>query len=105
VAVAFEGTPLDVSIPRNRLAASANEVRDWFKLIAAEERFETAGFELLSLGETAEPNRAAARRPSVGSVIARLGSVAATRDAGYEGKDTLEWTTALASLCTRHPGT
>jgi hypothetical protein len=101
-AVAYEGRPVDVSIPRNRLEAGKTDVRDWFKLIAAEDRFEVGAFELPDLS-TASALRPVARQQGTGSTFARLTGRAADRDAGGDAAGASEWSTVLVSVRTVLP--
>lgn len=101
-AVAFEGKPVDVSIPRHRLEAGEPVVRDWFKLIAAEERFEASAFELPGLGLEFR-SRAVFTRQAAGSTLDRLTGQSPSRDAGTAVLDAPDWSTALVSVRTERP--
>jgi hypothetical protein len=101
-AVAYEGRPVDVSIPRSRLDAGETEVRDWFKLIAAEHRFEVGAFELPDLSAAPVP-RPVTRQRGTGSTLARLTSRAPGRDAGADAAGPSDWSTALVNLRTVLP--
>ncbi|WP_250009814.1 caspase family protein [Actinoplanes sp. M2I2] len=98
-AVAFEGRPIDVSIPRERLEAGGTEVYDWLKLIAAEQRFAAEAYELPALDGVLQ-QRGAERGRGQRTVLDRLADRAIARDAGEESADVLEWTTALLTLHT-----
>ena len=50
-AVAYEGRPIDISVPQQRLDAGGADVYDWLKLIAAEQRFASDGY------KSAQPRR------------------------------------------------
>jgi hypothetical protein len=102
-AVAFEGRPVDISVPKERLEAGGSEVYDWFKLIAAEQRFAAGGYELPNLDGFIE-RRSATRGPGPRTVLDRLADRAVTRDAGDEATGTPEWTTTLLTLHTERPG-
>ncbi|MGX1916125.1 caspase family protein [Streptomyces phaeochromogenes] len=97
--VAFDGRPVDVSIPKERLRTRGSEVFDWLKLIASEQRFEPEGFELPNLDGTVQ-SRAAMRAPGKRTVLDRLADRVVTRDAGCESVETPEWTTTLVTLRT-----
>lgn len=98
-AVAFEGRPIDVSVPAERVGTDRGEVYDWLKLIAAEQRFGSSGYNLPNLdGHLAR--RSATRTPGHRTVLDRLADRAVTRDAGAAVFDALDWTTALLTLHT-----
>jgi hypothetical protein len=97
--VAFEGKPIDVSIPKERLETGGTEVHDWLKLIAAEQRFAADAFELPNLDGVLRP-RSATRGRGRRTVLDRLADRALTRDAGDEPMDAPEWTTTLVTLHT-----
>ncbi|GAA4263584.1 caspase family protein [Dactylosporangium darangshiense] len=97
--VAFEGRPIDVSIPKERLEAGGTEVHDWLKLIAAEQRFAADAYELPTLGGTVG-YRGGDRRRGPRTVLDRLANRAVHRDAGDEAVDVPEWTTTLVTLRT-----
>ena len=44
--MALGGRPIDLTVPQERLDAGGTEVRDWLKLIACEQRFESDAFDL-----------------------------------------------------------
>jgi hypothetical protein len=101
-AVAYEGRPVDVSIPRSRLEAGETEVRDWFKLVAAEHRFEVGAFELPDLSAASMP-RPVARQLGTENTLARLTGRAAGRDAGADAAGAPEWSTMLVNIRTVLP--
>ena len=98
-AVAYEGRPIDISVPQQRLDAGGTEVYDWLKLIAAEQRFASDGYELPNLDGFITA-RSAARGLGPRSVLDRLADRAVTRDAGDEATGAPEWTTALITVHT-----
>lgn len=101
--MAFEGRPIPISIPQARLDAGGAQVRDWLKLIASEQRFESDAYELPNLdGVVTLPARAG--RAGRLSVLDRIGNRALTRDAGSEAPEGApEWTTAMVSIVTERP--
>jgi hypothetical protein len=101
-AVAFEGRPVDISIPQDRLAAGGTEVYDWIKLIAAEQRFASDAYELPNLDGAITP-RSATRGLGPRSILDRLADRAMTRDAGDEPTGAPEWTTTLVTVHTYRP--
>jgi Caspase domain len=101
-AVAYEGRPVDISVPQQRLAAGGTEVYDWLKLIAAEQRFDSDAYELPNLDGSSTP-RSAARALGPRSVLDRLADRVVTRDAGEEAIRAGEWTTSLVTVRTYCP--
>ena len=98
-AVAYEGRPIDISVPQQRLDAGGADVYDWLKLIAAEQRFASDGYELPNLDGFITA-RSAARGLGPRSILDRLADRAVTRDAGDEATGAPEWTTALITVHT-----
>jgi hypothetical protein len=74
-------------------------VRDWFKLIVAEEEFSSRPFELGRLDARVP---ATERGPAgLGGILDRLGRIAVHRDAGSaEPFAAYEWTTAMVRIRT-----
>lgn len=101
-AVAYEGRPVDISVPRQRLEAGGTEVYDWLKLIAAEQRFASDAYELPNLDGFITP-RPATRGLGTRSILDRLAGRAMTRDAGDESTGAPEWTTTLVTIRTYCP--
>ncbi len=101
-AVAYEGRPIDISVPRQRLEAGGADVYDWLKLIAAEQRFASDGYELPNLDGLITA-RSTARGLGPRSILDRLADRAVTRDAGDEPAGAAEWTTALIAVHTYLP--
>jgi Caspase domain len=101
-AAAYEGRPIDVSVPNERLEAVGAEVFDWLKLIAAEQRFAVDAYDLPNLDGVFQP-RASTRGRGPRTVLDRLAERAVTRDAGAEPTEASEWTTALVTLHTHGP--
>jgi hypothetical protein len=101
-AVAYEGRPIDISVPEQRLKAGGTEVYDWLKLIAAEQRFDSDAYELPNLDGFITP-RSAARGLRPRSVLDRLADRVVTRDAGDEAVRAAEWTTSLVTIRTFCP--
>ncbi|MGW2490723.1 caspase family protein [Streptomyces sp. NPDC001606] len=102
VTVAYDGRPVDVSLPAERLGVAGAEVLDHLKLIASEQRFSPDAFELPVLD--GPPSRRAPSRAGTGrTLLDRLAGPAATRDLGSAGPDAPEWTTALVTLRTFGP--
>jgi hypothetical protein len=106
VTVAFDGRPVDVSVPKERLGAQDSEVLDWMKLVACEQRFAPGGYELPNLDGIIAA-RSATRAAGPRSVLDRLADRVVTRDAGDDGDEAStqapEWTTALVTLRTFGP--
>lgn len=98
-AVAYEGRPVDISVPKERLAAGGTKVYDWFKLIAAEQRFAADAYELPNLDGVITP-RPPTRGLGPRSVLDRLADRAVSRDAGDEAAGAPEWTTTLVTVRT-----
>lgn len=98
-AAAYEGRPIDVSIPKERLAEGGTEVYDWLKLVASEQRFVADAFDLPNLDVVGQPCTTS-RGQGRSTVLDRLADRAMTRVAGDEPVDAPEWTTALVTLHT-----
>ena len=100
--VAFDGRPVDVSIPKERLNTPGAEVYDWLKLIASEQRFAPEGYELPNL-DGIFPTRSATRGTQSRTVLDRLADRVVSRDAGDDVVEAPEWTTTLVTLRTHGP--
>ena len=100
--VAFDGRPVDATIPEGRLRNGGAEARDVLKLIASEQRFQPDGYELPNL-DGALPARSSSRRPPNRTILDRLADRVATRDVGDEVVVAHEWTTAMVTLVTHGP--
>jgi caspase domain-containing protein len=89
---ALHGRPVQFSLPGGAVPAAGARVRDWLKLIVAEEEFGSRPFEQDALGE---PSRRGA-----------LPRVAMTRDAGDgdDPDDRYDWATTTVGLLTEVPG-
>ncbi|MBG0565470.1 caspase family protein [Actinoplanes aureus] len=103
-AVAFHGRPIDIGLPQKRIEAGGTQVRDWLKLIAAEQRFEPDAYALPNLDEVVTRGPAT-RGPGRRSVLDRIGDRVVTRDAGddEEPAGAPEWTTTTVALVTERP--
>lgn len=101
-AVAYEGRPVDISVPQQRLEAGGTEVYDWLKLIAAEQRFASDSYELPNL-DGFITLRSATRGLGPRSILDRLADRAVTRDAGNEPTGAPEWATTLVTVRTYCP--
>lgn len=102
-AVAFQGRPIDISLPKERVEAGGTQVRDWLKLIVSEQRFESEAYALPNLDEVVT-RTAATRGPGRRSVLDRIGDRVVTRDAGDDEPDEApEWTTTTLTLITERP--
>jgi hypothetical protein len=101
-AVAYEGRPIDISVPQQRLDAGGTAVYDWLKLIAAEQRFASDGYELPNL-DGFITRRSATRGLGPRSILDRLADRTVTRDAGDEATGAPEWTTTLTTVHTYWP--
>jgi hypothetical protein len=82
VGAAFEGRPIPVTLPKDREAAPGAVVKDWFKVIAADEEFSSSAYELPRLDE---PGARGVRRAPSGAPA---------------GGD---WTTSIVGLVTEVP--
>lgn len=100
--VAYDGRPVDVSVPKERMGTPRAQVDDWFKLIAAEQRFAPEGFELPNLDGIVQ-TRGATRTDRPRTVLDRLADRVVTRDAGDEAVAAMEWTTAMITVRTHQP--
>ncbi|MGW5070984.1 hypothetical protein ACWEQJ_33780, partial [Streptomyces cyaneofuscatus] len=100
--VAFDGRPVDISLPRDRLGTPGSEVTDWLKLIASEQRLAPGSFELPAL-DGVLPAGSAGRDISRRGILGRLGDPVATRDAGELEEEGPDWTTTLVTLRTFGP--
>jgi hypothetical protein len=100
--VAFDGRPVDVSVPKERFGTPGAEVLDWLKLIASEQRFAPEGYELPNL-DGIVPIRSATRGTQTRTVLDRLADRVVTRDAGDDVVEAPEWTTTLVTLRTHGP--
>jgi len=104
-AVAFAGKPIDVRIPNERLTACGDTVYDWLKVFASEHRFASENYVLPNLDGVI--GRASVRSAAgLRSVLDRLATKTKTRDAGAAESVAIsaEWTTAMITLRTMHPG-
>lgn len=98
--VAFEGRPIDISLPKERIDAGGTQVRDWLKLIASEQRIDPDAYALPNL-DGVVTRSASTRRAGRPTVLDRIGHRATTRDAGDEAPEGApEWTTAMVSILT-----
>lgn len=95
------GKPLSAMLPPGRELVAGAEVRDWLKLIVAEEPIGRLSFELPPLDQP----RARTRSLGVAGFVERLGLRATTRDlrelpvSAVEG----DWTTAILPLVSQVP--
>ncbi|WP_369222074.1 caspase family protein [Streptomyces sp. R39] len=99
--VAYDGRPVDISLPAERLAVPGSQVLDHLKLIASEQRFAPDAFDLPILD--ARCPRPTARITSRRTPLDRLAARVVTRDLGDYGAGAPEWTTALVTLRTFGP--
>jgi Caspase domain len=103
VGAASDGRPTPITLPPGREVRPGAQVRDWFKLLVAEQQFGSLAFELPRLDEP--PTRSTdAIRPR--GIVDRLGLRATARDAGDDegpGADGGDWTTAILPLVTVVP--
>ncbi|MGH9222726.1 MAG: caspase family protein [Acidimicrobiales bacterium] len=99
--VALEGKPIKASLPQDRAVRPGALVRDWFKLIFADEQFGATAFDLPRLGEPPARSVLTGRQGFVG----RLG-LSITRDLGDEDEDAppSDWSTVILPLVTVVPG-
>ncbi|GLZ28019.1 hypothetical protein Lesp02_02090 [Lentzea sp. NBRC 105346] len=98
---ALQGKRITVSLPRGRDSRPGAEVKDWLKLLVAEERFGSLTFELPPLGEPVRDGLP----HDVRGVLGRLGFRATSRDFDTEissagGGD---WATEVLPLITDIP--
>ena len=98
VGAATRGRSVSVTLPPGRDPALGEEVRDWLKLIVAEEPFGRLGFELPPLGQPWSHSRT--RSQGVVGFVERLGLRATTRDLGEVDVGAVggDWTTAILPL-------
>lgn len=98
---ALQGKPITVSLPRGRDIRPGAQVKDWLKLLVAEEPFGSLTFELPPLGE---PVRDGLPR-DVRGVLGRLGFRATSRDFDTEISSVNggDWATEVLSLITHIP--
>lgn len=96
-AAALDGRPMPVSLPKDR--AVPGEVRDWLKLIVADEEFASAAFTMPPLGE---PVDRSARAFRARGFVDRLGLRATSRDFGDEVDVTAagDWATVIVPVLT-----
>lgn len=101
VGAALSGKALRAELPPGRPVVPGASVRDWFKLIVAEEQFGSAGYELPRLDEA--PTRAT--RPVARGILERLGLAATLRDIGDDDEDEPagDWATAVIPVVTVVP--
>ena len=98
-AAAFDGDPVEFSLPDDRPVRSGAEVRDWIQLIVAEEEFGSEAFRLDPLGS---PDPAGASRSgSLSGVLDLLGRQAMHRVARRRPRSAYDWTTRLLPVVTR----
>ncbi|HET8952220.1 MAG TPA: caspase family protein [Solirubrobacteraceae bacterium] len=88
VGAAREGRPVPVTLPPDREAAPGAVVKDWFKVIAADEEFSSSAYDLPLLGEPAPRGEATARGVSRRPSGAPAGG---------------DWTTSIVGLVTEVP--
>jgi hypothetical protein len=101
VAHAFEGGPAWFILPDERGILPGALVRDWLKLLVAEEEFASTMFEQPGLGEPGLPLARTALR--YGN-LNRLGCAVAYRDmAAAAGQPALDWTTTTVPVVTCVP--
>jgi hypothetical protein len=96
---ALAGRPVQLSLPAGAEAVRGESVRDWFKLIVAEQEFSSRPFELARLDARVP---ATERAPAgLGGILDRLGRLAVHRDAGSAEPDAVyDWTTAMLRVRT-----
>ncbi|MEV5208075.1 caspase family protein [Micromonospora sp. NPDC053740] len=96
---ALEGRPVQMRLPAGVAAAPGASVRDWIKLIVAEEEFSCRPFELGRLDARVP---ATERGPvGLGGILDRLGRIAVHRDAGSaEPHAAYDWSTAMVRIRT-----
>jgi hypothetical protein len=101
VGAAYSGNPIKVELPEGRELRPGALVRDWFKLLVAEDEFSSLAFDLPRLGEASRGLDDFTPR----GLVDRLGLRAQTRDvtvtepAGPVG----DWATSIVSLVTVVP--
>jgi hypothetical protein len=96
---ALSGRPVQLSLPAGVEAVPGASVRDWFKLIVAEDEFSSRPFELDRLDARVP---ATERGPAgLGGILDRLGRIAVHRDVGSaEPAAAYDWTTAMVRVRT-----
>jgi hypothetical protein len=99
---ALSGRPVQLSLPAGVAAVPGAAVRDWFKLIVAEEEFSARPFELGRLDALVPATERGSA--GLGGLLDRLGRVAVHRDAGAaEPVAAYDWTTAMLRVRTTVP--
>jgi len=89
-ASALDGRPVQFRLPDGERPAAGARIRDWLKLVVAEEEFAGRPFEQGDLAEAG--SRGVLPRPAM------------TRDAGGPHTNTADWTTAMVGVETAVPG-
>jgi len=101
-AAAFDGDPVEFSLPQDRPVRPGAEVKDWIQLIVAEEEFGSDCFRLDPLGT--RDATGASRSGPLSGVLDLLGQAAMHRIARRRPRSAYDWTTVLVPVVTRVPG-
>ncbi|MET7806635.1 caspase family protein [Micromonospora chersina] len=102
VGAALYGRPVELRLPPGRSADPGATTRDWFVLLAAEEQFSSAPFELPAVDDI-WPGRT--RAPlAVTGLLGRLGLAAVHRDAAAAQSGACEWLSIAVPVVTKVPG-
>jgi hypothetical protein len=99
---ALDGRAVAFRLPPDRPVRPGAFVRDWLKLLVAEEQFSAAPFELPALGQ---PPGAARTPVALRGILDRIGQAVIHRDAGLpDPPAATDWTTTMLPVLTRVPG-
>ncbi|MGC5031039.1 caspase family protein [Micromonospora sp. DT229] len=101
VGAALYGRAVEFTLPAGDPVRPGARTRDWLLLLAAEEQFSSAPFELPAI-EDISPDRR--RSPlAVAGLLGRLGLAAVHRDAGVAGAGASDWITLAVPVVTEVP--
>ncbi|KUJ44745.1 caspase family protein [Verrucosispora sp. FIM060022] len=101
VGAALYGRAVEFTIPAGDPVQPGARTRDWLLLLAAEEQFSSAPFELPAIEDISADRR---RSPlAVAGLLGRLGLAAVHRDAGAAGTGASDWITLAVPVVTEVP--
>jgi Caspase domain len=100
VGAAYDGDPIEVTLPPGRELRPGAVGRDWFKLLVAEGEFGALAFDLPRLDE---PATRSVEPFQPKGILDRLGLRATTRDVDRAPGPAGDWTTSIVSLVTVVP--
>ncbi|MEV5818353.1 caspase family protein [Micromonospora harpali] len=101
-AAALHGRPVELRLPDDQPVTPGARTRDWLILLAAEEEFSSAAFELPALSGAGSGRGRVPR--GVTGLLGRLGLAAAHRDAGAVDGPASDWFTLTLPIVTEVPG-